>query len=308
MTDLKLFCAPVQGHTDHAYRMIHSEVYGPADAYFTPFIRVEKGELRRRDVADFTASREAGLPVVAQVIFRNADELNILLSGLTAAGADEIDLNMGCPFPLQTARGRGAATIGNRKLMEDVKRCVAAFPDVRFSMKIRLGMTSPDEWRETIDIINRLPLTHLTVHPRVARQQYGGTPDMDAFRSIFTEARVPVVYNGDLRTPADAADTDGAFPGLEGLMFGRGLLGRPSLLQEIREGEEMAPEERVERMMDFHSRLFDHYSALLCGESQVLSKIKPFWEYAEEEIGRKPWKAIRKAGTMPKYLSAVATI
>ena len=165
MTDLKLFCAPVQGHTDHAYRMIHSEVYGPADAYFTPFIRVEKGELRRRDVADFTASREAGLPVVAQVIFRDADELNILLSGLTAAGADEIDLNMGCPFPLQTARGRGAATIGNRKLMEDVKRCVAAFPDVRFSMKIRLGMTSPDEWRETIDIINRLPLTHLTVHP-----------------------------------------------------------------------------------------------------------------------------------------------
>ena len=61
-------------------------------------------------------------------------------------------------------------------------------------------------------------------------------------------------------------------------------------------------------MIDFHSRLFDQYSALLCGESQVLSKIKPFWEYAEEEIGRKPWKAIRKAGTMPKYLSAVATI
>ena len=61
-------------------------------------------------------------------------------------------------------------------------------------------------------------------------------------------------------------------------------------------------------MMDFHNSLFDFYSSELCGEHQVLSKMKPFWEYAESEIGRKPWKAIAKASNMAKYQSAVAMI
>ncbi len=304
---MKLFCAPVQGHTDHAFRRIHSEVYGSADEYFTPFIRVEKGELRRRDIADFVASREAGLKIVPQVIFRDAEELNILLHGLTEIGAEEIDLNMGCPFPLQTARGRGAATIGNSSLMADVEKCLEVFPNIRFSMKIRLGMTEPNEWQQTIDIVNRLPLVHLTVHPRVARQQYGGVPNMDDFRQLAAVVKVPLVYNGDMRTPTHAKEISSEFPNLHGLMFGRGLLGRPSLLNEI-SGDELSNDQRLEKMLEFHSRLFDHYMSLLCGDSQVLSKIKPFWEYAEDEIGRKPWKAIRKASSMPKYLSAVAMI
>ena len=52
----------------------------------------------------------------------------------------------------------------------------------------------------------------------------------------------------------------------------------------------------------------DHYRETLCGDHQILSKIKPFWEYAEAEIGRKPWKMISKASNMAKYQSAVAMI
>ncbi len=61
-------------------------------------------------------------------------------------------------------------------------------------------------------------------------------------------------------------------------------------------------------MLGFHRELLDHYTSILCGDSQIISKIKPFWEYAEAEIGRKAWKAIRKAGNMAKYHSAVAMI
>ncbi len=61
-------------------------------------------------------------------------------------------------------------------------------------------------------------------------------------------------------------------------------------------------------MKDFHNRLFTHYQNTLCGDMQVISKIKPFWEYAETEIGRKPWKAIKKASSMAKYISAIAMI
>ncbi len=61
-------------------------------------------------------------------------------------------------------------------------------------------------------------------------------------------------------------------------------------------------------MLKFHRDLLHHHESTLCGDSQILSKIKPFWEYAEAEIGRKPWKAIKKASNMAKYHSAVATI
>lgn len=61
-------------------------------------------------------------------------------------------------------------------------------------------------------------------------------------------------------------------------------------------------------MLGFHRRLLEHYSSSLCGESQIISKIKPFWEYAEDEIGRKAWKAIKKATNIAKYHSAVAMV
>ncbi len=61
-------------------------------------------------------------------------------------------------------------------------------------------------------------------------------------------------------------------------------------------------------MLSFHRNLLDYYSSTLCGETQLISKIKPFWEYAEDEIGRKAWKAIKKATNLAKYHSAVAMI
>ena len=61
-------------------------------------------------------------------------------------------------------------------------------------------------------------------------------------------------------------------------------------------------------MLKFHRELLHHYESTLCGDAQILSKIKPFWEYAEAEIGRKPWKGIKKASNLAKYHSVVASI
>ncbi len=308
MENFKIMFAPVQGHTDAAYRNMHARMCGGADIYFTPFIRIEKGSVRKRDLTDLYASLSEGNHTVAQVIFKNTDELKCLLDTLVSEGVGEIDLNMGCPFPLQTARGRGAATIGNRTLAEDVAKLLQDYPDVKFSMKIRLGMENGQEWKESLEAVNSMPLRWLTVHPRFARQQYGGTPDLDAFSEIAEATVHPLVYNGDLLTPADIDSIRDRFPSLHGVMIGRGLLGRPSLAREYSSGAELPKNQRVAEMKAFHDALFEGYSSVLCGDAQILCKIKPFWEYAENEIGRKPWKAIRKASTMPKYLTALAGI
>ena len=91
-------------------------------------------------------------------------------------------------------------------------------------------------------------------------------------------------------------------------MIGRGIIGRPSLAEELRQGREWDRAQRIEKMLEFHRLLLSHYEETLCGDSQLISKIKPFREYAEDEIKRKAWKAIKKASNIAKYHSAVAMI
>lgn len=300
--------APVQGHTDAAYRHFHNATYGTALRHYTPFIRLENGSLRPRDVKDLLSDLNEGIDLTPQIIFRDAEELNTLIAKLTELGAQRIDLNMGCPFPLQTGHGRGAATVANSALADAVVEAVNANPDIDFTVKMRLGMEKPDEWKPLLKRLNTISLDHITLHPRVARQQYGGEVDLGQFGEFLSASTNPVVYNGDIRTPADIDRIKGMYPGIAGIMIGRGLLGRPSLVTEYLQGAEWEQPRRLETMLAFHRNLMRHYASVLCGDSQVLSKIQPFWEYAEGETGRQAWKALRKAKNMPKYHSALSTL
>lgn len=305
------YLAPVQGHTDAAYRHFHAAIYGGNGvAYTTPFIRLEKGEIRKKDLRDAFSPLNTNQEVVPQVIFRDEEELSRLVHLLKAedASLNRIDINMGCPFPLQTSRGRGAATLANAACREAVRGVVESNPDVSFSVKLRLGYRQ-EEWQEAMEMLNSLQLDHIAVHPRTASDQYTGALHMEAFDAIYGMSRNPVVYNGDILTPADAFAIAEKYPDLHGIMIGRGALGRPSLISEIIEGAEWNEVKRREKMLEFHRELLAHYRAtLIGGDHQVLSKISPFWEYSESEIGRKAWKAIKKASTMAKYQTALALI
>ncbi|MBD5357044.1 MAG: tRNA-dihydrouridine synthase family protein [Bacteroides sp.] len=305
---MKFHFAPVQGHTDAAYRHFHAKNYGALTDYYTPFIRLEKGTIRQRDLKDFSSDLNSEVHLVPQIIFRDKDELNSLVEILKENGATEIDLNMGCPFPLQTGHGRGAATIANDQLASDVETTVKENPDVKFSLKMRLGFIQPDEWKTLLPHLNNIHLEHIAVHPRVAKQQYGGELHLNQFEELLKVSTNPVIFNGEIHSPDDIRHTIEQFPDIAGIMIGRGLLNRPSLIAEYISGKDMDKEHRLELMLKFHRQLLEHYSSILCGESQIISKIKPFWEYAESEIGKKSYKAIKKASNIAKYHSAVASI
>lgn len=303
-----LHFAPVQGHTDAAYRHFHSTIYGGNLTYYTPFIRWEKDGIRPRDIKDITSELNQGIHLVPQIIFRNSQELHSLVESLIDFGIKEIDLNMGCPFPLQTGHGRGAATITNEGLAQEVVNCVNSHSDIKFSVKMRLGYQDKEEWKTLLPYLNKIDLKHITLHPRVAKQQYGGEVDLTQFGEFLRESKNPVIYNGDLTSLEDIKAIEENFPDINGIMLGRGILGRPSLLREYEEGKEWKREERIAKMLEFHRQLFTYYSNVLCGETQIISKTQPFWEYAEREIGRKAWKAIKKSSNLPKYQTAVAMI
>lgn len=302
------YIAPVQGHTDAAWRRLHSLEYSGRPQYFTPFIRIEKGVVREHDMRDFCSPLNDGVAVEPQVIFSGIDELRVLMQRLSAEGARSVNLNMGCPFPMQTGRDRGAGILAQPHRLDGLADLLAEFAHIRVSVKMRLGYDDPGQWRLLMPLLNSLPLAFIAVHPRTGRQQYSGDLHMDEFEALLGESAAPVIFNGELRAPADIADIKARYPGMAGVMLARGILGRPSLLEEYDSGAELPLGERLQRMLRFHDSLLAHYTATLCGDAQILSKIKPFWEYAEAEIGHKAFKAIKKAGSMARYRAALAMI
>lgn len=302
------YIAPVQGHTDAAWRRLHSLEYCGDTQYFTPFIRIEKGVVRERDMRDYRSRHNRDVAVEPQVIFSDIDELRLLLPPLVDAGATSVNLNIGCPFPMQTGRGRGSGILAQPQRLDGIADVMAEFAGMRFSVKMRLGYDDPGQWRQVMPLLNSLPLAFIAVHPRTGRQQYSGDLHMDEFEALLAEAAVPVIFNGELRSPDDIARIKARCPDIAGVMAARGILGRPSLFEEYDAGRELPLGERLGRMLRFHDGMLAHYTATLCGDAQILSKIKPFWEYAETEIGHKAYKAIKKAGSMAKYRQALSMI
>ncbi len=303
---IKFMAAPLQGYTDAAWREAHSSVYGGVDVYFTPFARVERGEVRRRDLREAALSTSYNL--VPQIIFRDMMEFDMLVDALSTQGHRRIDLNLGCPFPPQVHHGRGTGALVNRRLMEQVRDRVAQLSDIDFSLKMRLGVERPDEWKEVADVLADMRLTHVAVHPRTARQQYGGELHTEVFAQVVAALPHPVVFNGDIASPADVEHV-AAMAGVEGVMAGRGLLARPSLAAEWRSGQEWSRDERLGRLLLLHKAVLEARAERISGgDKQLLSAMQPFWHYLEPEIGHRTAKAIRKATSMAKYNAAVGEI
>lgn len=303
---LPIHFAPLQGYTEDTYRRLHHELCGGVDVYYTPFVRIENNEVRSKDLRDLDPKHNEGMPLTPQIIASGEREMRQLLDVILPMGYSSIDINMGCPFPLQTRHARGAGILPHPERIEELCKGILSYPNVSFSIKMRLGLDSADEWREVLPILNEVPLRHITLHPRIGRQQYKGEADTTVLAEFIEKSAHPVIYNGDLCTLQQLHAIEHDFPSLAGLMLGRGLLARPTLAQEYKLDYEMAADERLQNVRRIHDRLLAHYDKVIPGEAQRLAKIRTFWDYMETELGRKPWKKIMKAGNMKNYLAAVA--
>lgn len=327
MEKIYMAFAPLQGYTDSVYRRAHWECVGGLDEYYTPFVRIEHGEVRKKDLRDTDPERNSGVPTVPQVIASGGDEFARLCDALQEQGWRRIDLNMGCPFPMQVRAGRGSGLLPHPDRVEEILCEMQRRPEVAFSIKMRTGWESVDEGLSCMPVINAMPLVHVTLHPRLGRQQYKGTPDMGAFVQFLEACKHPVVYNGDISGIENGkwkvgnkagVDLTKLHPRLKGVMIGRGLLARPWITAcaggtpayPVDAGETPAyqfdagetPAHPVLRSM--HERIYRHAMETLCGDSQILARLHAFWEYVD--IPHKQKKAIMKATTLPRYREAVA--
>ncbi len=294
--ELKLMVAPLQGLTEAEWRSAHEAMFGERQGeveYFTPFIRVEKGEVRARDLRDFTSELNCGMNLTPQIIFKDTDEWRMLVDTLAEKGATRVDLNMGCPFPPQVRKGRGAGLLSHPDIIAGIAGEMTNYPELQFSIKMRLGADAPGEALELVDIINEMPLRHVTIHPRIAKQQYKGTLLLSEMKDFSSRLRHPVIFNGDISTPADIKAVSSEY---DGVMAGRGLLSRPSLFAEYRSGMELAEEDQKKTYLDLIQNTASKLRQRLCGGTQFKDKMKPYWEYAPSSLDKKIVKQGKKNG------------
>ena len=170
--------------------------------------------------------------------------------------------------------------------------------DISFSIKLRLGLNSADEIKELVPVINSSVLKFVTLHPRIAKDQYKGELRMDDFANFISECQKPVVFNGEIRTKQDYDKIVSDFPDLYGIMIGRGLIANPNLANEISGISESLSKEKF---MAFHDELKDTLTQRLEGEQQMLSHLLPYWEYLLPDISAKARKAIMKSRNLSDY-------
>lgn len=302
---MKIYSAPLQGFTEAVWRNIHSSIFGGIDGYFTPFIRYEHNEIRSKDIRDVERKNNTVPHLVPQIIAATPQEMRPLMALLQNEGYSEVDINMGCSFPLQARKKHGAGILPHPTMVAELMSALNDYPSMRFSVKMRLGWECKSEWRALLPILNDAPLTHITMHPRLGCEQYRQPADVEEFAAFAAECRHPLIYNGDILTLHDIEQMEARFPTLHGIMIGRGLLANPALGLEYKQGKVLSNKELCERVRAMHDALYQAMAPRLQGNTQLLGKLKPYWEYLLPEMEKRYRKAIVKSNSVEKYMQAV---
>ena len=307
---LPIHFAPLQGYTDAIYRSAHARIFGGIASYYTPFVRLEHGDFRRKDVRELDADNNRGVNLTPQLIASTPEKILRILALFIEKGYKNVDINLGCPFPTLAKRHNGAGLL---PYPDEVKALLmAAFeahPEIQFSVKMRLGWEDANECMALLPLLNSLPLSHITMHPRLGKQQYKGEVDLEAFQRFYAECEKPLIYNGDLLTLDDIDTISNRFPRLSGLMIGRGLLANPALAIEYQQGAPLSLKEKIEKIRLLHADVFSQYGNLLeGGDLQLLTKMRTFWEYLLPDGDRKAKKVIHKTSKLSNYQAAVSNL
>ncbi|MBF0186546.1 MAG: tRNA dihydrouridine synthase DusB [Magnetococcales bacterium] len=261
-----LILAPMAGVTDPPFRALCRR-FG---ADFTVSEMVASQAMIRHTERSLKASVSLeGEPLWVQIagsdpeIMAQAARLNV------ERGADIIDINMGCPVKKIIKNGAGAALLRDPDRITAIVEAVRSEVKTPVTVKIRLGWdASSKNYMEIGKRLEQCGVAALTVHGRTRAQMYRGSADWQAIGEVKNSLSIPVIGNGDVRTPHDARsllDTSNA----DAVMVGRAAMGYPWIFRDIahflNDGTEPTPITPEERLAVGR----EHFMALLAFHGPV---------------------------------------
>ncbi len=270
----------MEGITGFVFRNAFHQVFSGVDRYYTPFLSPGPDiGIPKRDRRDILPENNRGIPVVPQILTNRAEDFLKTAELLYDFGYREVNLNLGCPSGTVVAKKKGAGFLSEPALLKNFLDDVfygasRMMPDLRISVKTRIGVNSPEEFPPLLAMFRQYPMSELIIHPRVRKEQYKGLVHMDVFAGAakaFEGAHVSatgaacstavsggavsgsaathgsaasdtiLTYNGDIIDCVDILRIGTQFPVVTRVMCGRGLLRNPCLAEEFFSGMQAEP-------------------------------------------------------------------
>ncbi len=248
----RVVLAPMAGVTDVVFRALVRR-FSPKALICTEMISSNALVYSKRWNAPILAMQATDEPIAYQLAAHRVEVLVEAAQGIVQRhNPQSIDLNMGCPVKKITGNFEGCSLMRDLDLAAELIGAVSRAVSVPVTVKFRLGWD--DTSKNYVDfgqMAQDAGAAMVTLHARTRAQGYKPGVDWEAFGQLKQALRIPVIGNGDIITPHDAAFVLNTY-GIDGVMIGRGCQGEPWRLAQVEHylatGELQAPPSLLERL------------------------------------------------------------
>jgi len=309
--DFRIISSPLQGFTDYRYRNLVHQHFGGIDTFIAPYIRFQGGiEIKNSYKSDLLPIHNKVKSLVPQVMTRDSNEFLFVADYVKQLGYEELNWNLGCPYPMVAKRGMGSGLIKEIDKIDSILKTITGEIGIDISIKLRLGYESNHEIMTLLPILNNHKIKYLIIHPRIGKQLYKGNADLALFEQCMEICNLSVVYNGDIDTVEKFVSLKQRFPNINHWAIGRGIIANPFLAGMIKSNTFQMPGQWVKKFELFHDALFESMNESLSGPGHLLIKMQGYWEYFCNMFSNphKTFKIIKKAKSIAAYQNGVAEI
>lgn len=226
--------APMEDVTDISFRLMCKH-FG-ADMVYTEFVSSDALIRHVNKTTEKLTVSEDERPVAIQIYGKQVDAMVEAARICEAARPDVLDINFGCPVKKVAGKGAGAGMLRNIPLMLEITREVVRAVNIPVTVKTRLGWDADN--RIIVELAEQLQdcgIAALSIHGRTRAQMYTGEADWTLIGEVKNNPRmhIPIIGNGDI-TSAEKCKAYFDRYGVDGVMVGRGSIGRPWIFREIK--------------------------------------------------------------------------
>lgn len=222
--------APLEGVSHPTFRDMIAEI-GGVGIVCTEFVRITSNPVSAKQMEE-QVIKAPGVPLSVQVMGTDVEHMSDAARLVAQAGADVVDINLGCPSPRVVRKGAGSAMLKNPELLFDVLSGMRSEVSGLLSAKIRAGFDEADSVVMNAKTVEAAGADYIVVHPRRRCDFYQGVSDWRIVKRLKEELSIPVIGNGDVWYASDALRMM-AETGCDGVMIGRPALRNPWIFQQI---------------------------------------------------------------------------